>query len=224
MSSYRYWLDIFVILCLLYAPVGALGPQWLSLDHLPTGGDTASHVFYAHQFCQYFPKQGLTQWLPEVFGGLPFLSYYFPLPFIVIFFLNLWLPFGLAFKWAVFLASISTPACVFGLSVHRFGFSRIAGILAGISTLAFLLHEQNSIWGGNLMSVLAGEFGYSYGMLFSLLTLAIWIRALQGRYYWVIGGILEAATGFSHGYALLITGFSSFFLLFGVTLKHRCVF
>ena len=23
-------------------------------------------------------------WVPEVFGGLPFLSYYFPLPFIVI--------------------------------------------------------------------------------------------------------------------------------------------
>ncbi|MGR8999449.1 MAG: hypothetical protein ACU88J_10425, partial [Gammaproteobacteria bacterium] len=81
MRSYRYWLDIFIILFLLYTPIGVLNPYWLDLNHLPTGGDSASHVFYASQFCQYFPRHGLTQWLPEVFGGLPFLSYYFPLPF-----------------------------------------------------------------------------------------------------------------------------------------------
>ncbi|MDD5275594.1 MAG: hypothetical protein PHR16_05885 [Methylovulum sp.] len=214
MRSYRYWLGLFILLFLLYAPIGVLNPYWLSLNHLPTGGDTASHVFYAYQFCQYFPQHGLTQWLPEVFGGLPFLSYYFPLPFIVIFLLNQWLPFALAFKWAVFAAAIVMPASVYLLSLFCFGFSRIAGLFASIATLAFLLHEQNSIWGGNLLSILAGEFAYSYGMLFSLLTLAVWIKALQGRYFWVLGGLLEAATGFSHGYALLITGFSSLFLLF----------
>ncbi|MFZ2168049.1 MAG: hypothetical protein WAW61_00265, partial [Methylococcaceae bacterium] len=214
MRSYRYWLDLFIILFLLYTPIGVINPYWLNLNHLPTGGDTASHVFYAYQFCQYFPRHGLTQWLPEVFGGLSFLSYYFPLPFIVIFLLNQWLPFALAFKWAVFAAAIAMPASVYGLSIFCFGFGRIAGLFAGTATLAFLLHEQNSIWGGNLLSILAGEFAYSYGMLFSLLTLAVWIKVLQGRYYWVLGGILEAAAGFSHGYALLITGFSSFFLLF----------
>ncbi len=214
MRSSRYWQDLFTLLFLLYTPIGVLNPYWLSLDHLPTGGDTASHVFYAYQFCQYFPKHGLTQWLPEVFGGLPFLSYYFPLPFVIIFLLNQWLPFALAFKWAVFAAAIVMPASVYLLSLFCFGFSRIAGLFAGLATLAFLLHEQNSIWGGNLLSILAGEFAYSYGMFFSLLTLAVWIKALQGRYFWVLGGILEAATGFSHGYALLITGFSSVFLLF----------
>lgn len=214
MHSYRYWPDLFIILFLLYTPIGVLNPYWLNLNRLPTGGDSASHVFYAYQFCQYFPRQGLTQWLPEVFGGLPFLSYYFPLPFIVIFLLDQWLPFALAFKWAVFAAAIAMPISVYGLSFFYYGFSRIAGLFAGTAALAFLLHEQNSIWGGNLLSILAGEFAYSYGMLFSLLTLAVWIKALQGRYYWVLGGVLEAATGFSHGYALLIVGFSSFFLLF----------
>jgi len=214
MRSYRYWLDLFTIVFLLYIPIGVLNPYWLSLNHLPTGGDTASHIFYAYQFCHYFPRHGLTQWLPEVFGGLPFLSYYFPLPFIVIFLLDQWLPFALAFKWSVFAAVIVMPASVYGLSVCCLGFSRIAGLFAGIATLAFLLHEQNSIWGGNLLSILAGEFAYSYGMVFSLLTLAVWTKALQGRYFWILGGLLEAAAGFSHGYALLITGFSSLFLLF----------
>ena len=47
MRSYRYWLDIFFILILLYTPIGVLNPYWLDLNHLPTGGDSASHVFYA---------------------------------------------------------------------------------------------------------------------------------------------------------------------------------
>ncbi|MGZ8135840.1 MAG: hypothetical protein ACXW1W_00920 [Methylococcaceae bacterium] len=213
MKSYYYWLDIVITTCLLYAPIAVLNPQWLNLNHLPTGGDTASHVFYAIQFCNYFPQEGLTQWLPEVFGGLPFLSYYFPLPFIVVYLLKVWMPFALAFKWAVFGACIVTPVSIYGLSVFWIGFSRMAGLFAGISVLAFLCHEQNSIWGGNLLSVLAGEFGYSYGLLFSVLTLAVWIKALQGRYYWMMAGIFEAASGFSHGYALLMTGFVSLFLL-----------
>lgn len=214
MRSYRYCIDVVVTLCLLYIPIGILQPHLLNLDSLPTGGDTASHVFYADQFCRYFPQEGLTRWLPEVFGGFPFLSYYFPLPFIVIFLLHQFLPFGVAFKWGMFLAGIAMPAIVYTLSVSSLGFNRHAGLLAGLAALAFLLHEQNSIWGGNLLSILAGEFAYSYGMLFSLLTISVWIKALQGRYYWVLGGMLEAATGFSHGYALLITGFSSLFLLF----------
>lgn len=213
MRSYRYWIDICVTLCLLYIPIGILQPDLLNLDRLPTGGDTASHIFYIAQFCHYFPSHGLTQWLPEVFGGFPFLSYYFPLPFIGIFLLNQFLPLALAAKWGMFLAGIVMPAVVYGISVLWLGFSRSAGLLAGIAALAFLLHEQNSIWGGNLLSTLAGEFAYSYGMLFSLLTVSIWIKALQGRHLWLLGGILEAAAGFSHGYALLITGFSSFYLL-----------
>ncbi|OQK16831.1 hypothetical protein AU255_02700 [Methyloprofundus sedimenti] len=214
MRSLHYWLNILAILILLYTPIAVINPYWLNLNRLPTGGDTASHVFYAFQFCQYFPQQGLTQWLPEVFGGFPFLSYYFPLPFIIIFLLNQWLPFALAFKWTVFSAAIILPVTVYGFSIRYFGYNRLTSFFAGISVLAFLLHEQNSIWGGNLLSILAGEFSYSYGMLFAFLTLTIWIKALQGQYFWILGGLLEALTGFAHGYALLLIGFSSFFLLF----------
>lgn len=221
---FRYWTDIFIVLILLYAPIAVLNPVWLMANRLPTGGDTASHVFYAAQFCAYFPIHGLTQWLPEVFGGLPFLSYYFPLPFIVVYVLSFCLPFALAFKWSMFLAAVALPASVYLMGITCFCFSRLASAFAALATLAFLLHEQNSIWGGNLLSVLAGEFCYSYGMLFSLLTGAVWIKALQGRYYWLLAAMLEAATGFSHGYALLLTGFSSLFLLACGSFKQTFVF
>lgn len=194
------------------------------LNHLPTGGDTASHIFYAVQFCQYFPQSGLTQWLPEVFGGFPFLSYYFPLPFIVIFLFNQILPFALAFKFAIFLPAIVLPGFIYAVSIDFLKLSRYAAFFAGLASLALLLHEQHSIWGGNLLSVLSGEFAYSYGMFFSFLTLSVWVKAMRGEYLWLLAGLLEAATGFSHGYALLVTGFSSFFILLGGNFKQALLF
>ena len=83
-----------------------------------------------------------------------------------------------------------------------------------LTSLAFLLHEQNSIWGGNLLSTLAGEFAYSYGMLFSVLTLMAWQRTMTSGRHWWLAALLEAATGYSHGFALLITGFATSAFLF----------
>lgn len=223
-SSLQYWIDVVIIIGLLYLPLSILTLDWLMLNHLPTGGDTASHVFYAKQFCQYFPQAGLTQWLPEVFGGLPFLSYYFPLPFILIFLFDQVLPFALAFKFAVFLPAIILPAFVYAISIDFLKLSRFAGFFASISSLALILHEQHSIWGGNLLSILSGEFAYSYGMLLSFLTLTVWVKAMRGQYLWLLAGLLEAATGFAHGYALLITGFSSFFILLGGNYKQGLKF
>ena len=162
-------IDAAILIGLIYLPLSTIKLEWLMLNHLPTGGDTASHIFYASEFCRYFPQAGLTQWLPEVFGGFPFLSYYFPLPFIVIFLFNQILPFALAFKFAIFLPAILLPAFIYAVSIDFLKLNRYTGFFAGLATLALLLHEQHSIWGGNLLSILSGEFAYSYGMFFSFL-------------------------------------------------------
>jgi hypothetical protein len=122
------------------------------------------------------------------------------------------------------LPAIILPAFIYAISIDFLKLSRYAGFFASISSLALILHEQHSIWGGNLLSILSGEFAYSYGMLFSFLTLAVWIKAMRGEYLWLLAGLLEAATGFSHGYALLITGFSSFFILLGGNIKPALLF
>ena len=102
-------------------------------------------------------------WVPEVFGGLPFLSYYFPLPFIVIALLSKLIGVAPAFKWGSFLAAMLLPGAVFVASRRWLAMSWAGALFGGLGALAFLLHEQNSIWGGNLLSTLAGEFAYSYG-------------------------------------------------------------
>ena len=191
-----------------------LGIDYLNSPNWPTGGDTSSHILYAWLYADSLLFSGhVLPWMPEVFAGFPFLSYYFPLPFIVIALLSKVLGFSPAFKWGVFLAQMLLPGSVFAASRRWLGYSWQASLLAAMGTLAFLLHEQNSIWGGNLLSTLAGEFSYSYGSAFAALSMMAWLRAVHSGRGWVLAALLEAATGYSHGFPLLLVGFSTGFLL-----------
>lgn len=190
-----------------------LGVGFLNSPNTPTGGDSASHLLYAWLYADGLLFSGqVTPWVPEVFGGLPFLSYYFPLPFMVIAGLSVPLGLATAFKWGAFLASLLLPGAVFSASRRWLGMSWPAALCGALGALAFLLHEQNSIWGGNLLSTMAGEFAYSYGLLLAVLAMMAWCRALQSGRGWVWAGLLEAACGFSHGFPLLVVGFSTAFL------------
>ena len=190
-----------------------LGVGFLNSPNSPTGGDSASHLLYAWLYADGLLLSGqVTPWVPEVFGGLPFLSYYFPLPFMVIAGLSAPLGLAVAFKWGAFLASLLLPGAVFAASRRWLGMSWLSALCGAFGALAFLLHEQNSIWGGNLLSTMAGEFAYSYGLLLAVLAMMAWCRALQSGRGWVWAGLLEAACGFSHGFPLLVVGFSTVFL------------
>ncbi len=203
----------FALVCAVLI-AATLGIGFLNSNNWPTGGDAASHLLYAKLYADDLLFSGqILPWMPEVFGGLPFLSYYFPLPFIVIAVLSKGLGLASAFKWGGFLAAMLLPGAVFSASRRWLGFSWQAALFAGLGALAFLLHEQNSIWGGNLLSTLAGEFAYSYGVLFAVLAMMAWARAINLRRGWLLAAVLEAASGFSHGFPLLVVGFSTAFLL-----------
>jgi len=208
-------IDAVFVLAAAALVANTLGIAYLNSPNWPTGGDSASHLLYAWLYAdsQLFAGNVLP-WVPEVFGGLPFLSYYFPLPFIVIALLSKLIGIAPAFKWGSFLAAMLLPGAVFVASRRWLSMSWSGALFSGLGALAFLLHEQNSIWGGNLLSTLAGEFGYSYGMCLAPLTMIAWLRAVQTGRGWIIAGLLEAATGFSHGFPLLLVGFSTVFLLF----------
>jgi hypothetical protein len=207
------------LVTLLFASLVAslLHPALLSSNTLPTGGDTASHVLYAKVFQEeVLPAGRLTGWMPEVFAGFPLMSYYFPLPFVAAAGLGQFLGFAAGLKWAMVLPSILLPGTVFAVSRHMLRLPLLAAWAAALGSVAFLLHEQNAIWGGNLLSVLAGEFAYSWGMWLALMTLCAWWRAAQqpGKTgAWVLPAVLEALTGLSHGYPLLWVGFASWLLV-----------
>lgn len=197
------------------ALISILQPTFLNSPNLPTGGDTASHVLYAWLYAHELLFSGkITAWVPEVFGGLPFLSYYFPLPFVVIALLAKVLPFAVAFKWGTLSPVIILPGVVYLAGKYWLRLPWPSAFFGAMGALAFVLHEGNSIWGGNLLSTLAGEFAYSYGMMLSFLAMLAWARGIQTGGGWLLAGTLEAATGFAHGYALLVTAMSTGFFLF----------
>jgi tetratricopeptide (TPR) repeat protein len=214
-ATARSWAaDLAVLLAGAALVATVLGTGLLNSNNWPTGGDNGSHLLYAWLYADslFFSGQ-ITPWLPEVYGGLPFLSYYFPMPFIVIALLSKLIGIAPAFKWGTFLAAMLLPGAVYSASRRMLNFSPIPALFGALGSLGFLLHEQSAIWGGNLLSTLAGEFSYSYGLLFAVLAMMAWARAIALERGWIWAGLLEAACGFSHGFPLLIVGFSTLFLL-----------
>lgn len=208
-------LDVLLVIGCAGLLASVLGVGFLLSNNLPTGGDTASHLLYVWTFVtELLPQGRITAWMPEVFAGFPFLSYYFPLSFISIAGLATVLPFAPAMKIGMFAAALLLPGAVWLGSVYWLRLPRMVAAWGVLVSLAFLLHEQNAIWGGNLLSTLAGEFAYGYGVLFATLALFSWQRVIATGRGWWLAALLEAATGFSHGFALLITGFATTAFLF----------
>lgn len=209
-------LIIDAVVALLFAALLSplLRVDLLNGPELPTGGDLASHVLYAWLFDHVVAPSGhLTAWLPEVFGGYPLHAYYFPLPFVAASLLAKLTGFAAALKWVTVLPALLLPGSVFAVSRHALRQSGLAAFGGALGALAFLVHEQNSIWGGNLLSILSGEFAYSWGLWLAFITLAMWVRTANDGHGWALAGTLEALTALGHGYPLLVVGFASWLLV-----------
>ena len=81
------------------------------------------------------------------------------------------------------------PGAVFVGGRRWLGMSWAVALFGALGALAFLLHEQNSIWGGNLLSTLAGEFAYSYGLCFAVLTMIAWLRVVHTGRGWIVAAL-----------------------------------
>jgi hypothetical protein len=159
------FLIIYTVLFILYKP------NLLFSLTTTSGGDTGAHHYPAQYLIQeLLPHFKLTGWAPGWYAGMPMLTFYFPFPFLLIAILNWILPYTVAFK-------IVTVLGVFGLPWAAYAFGRLLRIrrpfpvLAALFAVIFLLMESYSIYGGNIMSTLAGEFGYmlSFTLMFLFL-------------------------------------------------------
>lgn len=206
--------NLFIILViegfLLY-----LFPPSLAFDasHI-TGGDTASHFPTAVALRQQLLSGGsLFTWQHGAYAGFPLFLNYFPLPFFIIVALSCLLPMTIAFKLGTLLAIFPIPPVIYQC-LKNLGYRSPVPALGAAFSLLFLMMRENSMWGGNVASTLAGEFAYG-------ISLALVIH-LTGRLYGDVprrkrlfqNAFLEALAALSNGYPLLQAGFgSSYFLL-----------
>ncbi|KPK26067.1 MAG: hypothetical protein AMJ61_10105, partial [Desulfobacterales bacterium SG8_35_2] len=178
-----------------------------------TGGDTASH-YYTLQYLRHtlLPAGHISGWTMGNYAGFPILQFYFPLPFLIMCLLDLVMPLEVAFKLVTLLGTAGLPVAAYGML--RFMRSPFPGPgIGALVMLPFLFNSANSMWGGNILSTLAGEFSYSLSMSLSLILIGSLYRGVHENKGIVRNAILVFLVGFSHGYTLLFAEAVSLFLL-----------
>lgn len=180
-------------------------PGLLVTNTTPAGGDMGAHV-WAPAFLRdnLLPNGRITGWTHDWYAGFPALTFYFPLPSLLIVLLDVVLPYGIAFK-------LITVSGLVAMPVAAYTFGRLAGLpfpappLFAVATVPFIFDRHYTIWGGNAASTLAGEFSFSIGVSFALFFLGVVARGLRTGRGLPLAGVLFACTALSH---LLPTAFA----------------
>ncbi len=178
--------------------VWQLHPSLLLANTTTAGGDTGAHVALpAYLRDHLLPHGRLTGWSPEWYGGYPALTFYFPLPSLLVVAANLVMPYDIAFKLVTVLGLLTLPIAAWAMG-RLWGARRPVPACLAVATLPFLFDQSFTIDGGNIASTLAGEFAFSISLSLSLVFLGLVARGLRtGRHRALAAGVL-ALTALCH--------------------------
>ncbi|MBV8981784.1 MAG: hypothetical protein JO086_12850 [Acidimicrobiia bacterium] len=175
-----------------------LRPDLLFRETLPAGGDMGAHVWGPNYLRHHLLTHGrITGWTPDWYAGFPFLTFYFPLPSLLIALSSFVIPYDIAFK----LVSVSG---LLALPVAAYLFGRLSGVrfpgpaLLGVAMVPFVFDRAWTIYGGNIASTLAGEFSFTISLCFGLVFLGMLARGLDTGKGRALTAALLAATALSH--------------------------
>ena len=187
-------------------------PDLLFAATTPAGGDMGAHVWLPDFVRdELLPRGRMTGWTPDWYAGFPALTFYFPLPALLIIALDVFLPYGIAFK----LISISG---LLAMPVAAWAFGRLAGIrfpgpaCLAVATLPFLFDRTFTIYGGNVASTLAGEYSFSIALAFALVFLGVVAKGLDSGTHRATAALLLAATILSHVIPAVFAGVAALVL------------
>ncbi len=171
-------------------------------DTILTGGDSGSwHQVLLHLRDGLLPQGRLFGWSQDNFFGYPDFQYYFIPPFLLALLLGSLFPLSVGLKLATLAGTWLTPLAVWWMlrAQGRGPWERLGG--AALS-LIFLFHERFDMFGGNLLSTLAGEFAYSLAFALQILLIGALFTDLPRRRI-RRPALLLALTGLSHAFVFL---------------------
>ncbi len=168
-----------------------------------TGGDMGSHFWPLHTLARWGAPHGTFRiWNPGNLCGEPHHLHYFPVPYFVMYLLSIVLPLGTAFNLGSLLPPLLLPATAFfTLRLLRLRFP-IPLFGAAASTI-FIYNESYSMWGGNLLSLLAGQFTHAFAFLPFVLGFGFLFRSVAHNRIPIAAPILFALVVGSHGYLMV---------------------
>ncbi len=171
-------------------------------DTILTGGDSGSwHQVLLHLRDGLLPQGRLFGWSQDNFFGYPDFQYYFIPPFLLALLLGSLFPLSVGLKLATLAGTWLTPLAVWWMlrAQGRGPWERLGG--AALS-LVFLFHERFDMFGGNLLSTLAGEFAYSFSFTLQIAFIGALFLDLPRRRI-LRPALLLALTGLSHAFVFL---------------------
>ncbi len=210
-----------LILLIMSGVLGVIGsgslirfPQIL-VANTPTGGDMGAHVLLPQVLQDVLlPSGRLFGWSSTWYAGFPALYFYFPIPALVTVFLNVFLPYGVAFKLVTIVGLVALPVATYAF-LRLLAFSRPVAALASLTGSMFVFMESFSIFGANIKSTLAGEFSFSWSFALSIIYLGIVARDTRlGRRFTPWAGIVLALTAMTHVVTTMIVVVVAASLLF----------
>lgn len=178
-------------------------PNLVLRNNTPTGGDMGAHVWGpAYLRDVLLPHWRLSGWSMDWYAGLPTYRFYMVVPALLILFLDIVLPYGIAFKIIAVAGLVAFPACTWIMG-------RVAKLaypipeLMVLGALLFLVDESFTIYGGNIPSTMAGEFSFSIALALSMVGLGLFARGLDDGRHRAGAAVAIALAALCHGIVLL---------------------
>lgn len=197
-ARWQLWVTVVVLVAAVGFTFMQLHPGLLFANTTPAGGDMGAHVWTpAYLRDHLLPHGRLTGWAPDWYGGFPALTFYFPLPSLMIVLADLVMPYNVAFK----LISVSG---LLTLPIATWFFARClklkfpGPLLVALATVPFMFDRSFTIYGGNIASTLAGEFAMSISLTFCLVYLGLFAKVLETGKYKALTAATLACVGISH--------------------------
>lgn len=207
--------DALILLLAFAFTLSFFKPELLLLDTAASGGDTGSLIYLGKYMHDYLLPHGqIAGWSPHRWLGFPIFHFQFPLPYLVIALLGYAIPLTVAFKLVTVVGVFSLPLCTYlMLRWMRFRFPTPA--IGATLALFFLFNEKNTVFGGNIASMLAGEFSYSFSFSIMVLFLGFLYQSITTKSFSLWNAVLFIAMLFSHVVTAVVAAFSSLFFLLG---------
>jgi hypothetical protein len=190
-------------------------PDRIFLANTPAGGDMGAHVLVpAYVRDSLLPAGRLMGWSNDWYAGFPVLYFYFPLPAFAIVLLDVFVPYGVAFKMVTVAGLVALPFAAY-VFARGMGFAKSVAVVAGIAGGSFVFMESYSIFGANTLSTLAGEYSFSWSFALSFAYLGVLMRNVRsGKGFTTSAGVLLALTALTHLITTLVVVLVSLPLLF----------
>ncbi len=197
-TAWPAWANAVAIVGVMVVTLTQLHPNLLFLNTTTAGGDTGAHVALPAFLESHLLTHGeLTGWDPGWYDGFPLYTFYFPLPGLLTVLVNAVVSYDVAFKLVTVLGSLLLPLCAWAFGrLTRLRDPAPACLAA--ATLPFLFEPSFTIYGGNLLSTMAGEFSFSLSLSLSLLFLGVVASGLRTGRHRALAGALFAATLLCH--------------------------